>query len=66
MEGPGLKLDDDVVPAGHPRFERHVEAKSEQDHWLSGYQVVDSQALRAYGDTSFAHLLPIAATSPAG
>ena len=59
-------LDDDVFPAGHPRFERHVEGKSEQDHWLSGCQVVVSQVLRTHGDTRLAHLLPIAATSPAG
>jgi hypothetical protein len=47
----------------HPR---HVEAKSAQDHWLSGYQVVVSQVLRTYGDTRLAHLLPIAATAPSG
>jgi hypothetical protein len=43
-----------------------VEARSAQDHWLSGYQVVVSQVLRTYGDTRLAHLLPIAATAPSG
>ena len=47
----------------HPR---HVEAKSAQDHWLSGYQVVISQVLRTYGDTRLAHLPPIGAAPPAG
>jgi hypothetical protein len=66
VQGLGLMLDADVVPAGHPRFERHVQAKSEQRHWLPGCQVVVSQVLRTYSDTRLACLLPIAATPPAG
>jgi hypothetical protein len=43
-----------------------MEAKSAQDDWLSGFQVVVSQVLRTHGDTRLAHRLPIAATPPSG
>jgi len=42
----------------HPR---HQEAKAAQGNWLAGYQVVISQVLRSYGDSSLGHLLPLAA-----
>jgi heme-degrading monooxygenase HmoA len=44
----------------HPR---HVEAKSAQETWLAGYQVVISQVLRTYGDSKLSHLLPTAAAA---
>jgi heme-degrading monooxygenase HmoA len=44
----------------HPR---HLEAKSRQDRWLAGYQVVISQVLRTYGDAQLTHLLPTVGTS---
>jgi heme-degrading monooxygenase HmoA len=40
----------------HPK---HIEAKSKQDQWLSGYQVVISQVIRMYGDSKLAGVLPV-------
>jgi heme-degrading monooxygenase HmoA len=34
----------------------HLEAKSRQDNWLAGYQVVISQVLRTYGDNKLSCL----------
>lgn len=42
----------------HPR---HLEAKAAQGNWLAGYQVIISQVLRTYGDSTLDHLLPVAA-----
>ena len=36
----------------HPK---HIEAKAKQAKWLSGYQIVIAEVLRAYGDNTFAH-----------
>ena len=36
----------------HPQ---HLAAKQRYQQWLSGYQVIVSQVLRSYGDSSFAH-----------
>jgi heme-degrading monooxygenase HmoA len=36
----------------HPK---HLEAKSKQAKWLNGYQVIISQVLRSYGDSSLDH-----------
>lgn len=44
----------------HPR---HLEAKAAQGNWLAGYQVIISQILRTYGDSTLGHLLPIAAAA---
>ncbi len=38
----------------HPR---HLEAKAAQGNWLAGYQVIISQVIRTYGDSTLAHLL---------
>jgi heme-degrading monooxygenase HmoA len=40
----------------HPR---HLEAKSRQENWLAGYQVVISQVLRIYGDAKLDGLLAV-------
>jgi len=40
----------------HPK---HLEAKSKQDKWLAGYQVVISEVIRMYGDTKLSRLLPV-------
>jgi heme-degrading monooxygenase HmoA len=40
----------------HPR---HLEAKSKQDQWLAGYQVIISQVIRVYGDSKLRGLLPV-------
>ena len=40
----------------HPQ---HLEAKSRQDQWLAGYQVIISQVVRMYGDTRLSSLLPV-------
>ena len=40
----------------HPQ---HLEAKSRQDQWLAGYQVIISQVVRMYGDTRLSGLLPV-------
>lgn len=34
---------------------KHLEAKSKQANWLSGYQIVIAEVIRAYGDGSIAH-----------
>ena len=34
---------------------KHLEAKAAQAQWLSGYQVIISQVIRAYGDGAFHH-----------
>jgi hypothetical protein len=44
----------------HPR---HLEAKAAQGNWLAGYQVIISQVIRTYGDSSLGHVLPIAAAA---
>jgi heme-degrading monooxygenase HmoA len=36
----------------HPK---HLEAKALQANWLSGYQIVVSEVIRAYGDGSITH-----------
>ena len=36
----------------HPK---HIEAKAKQAKWLSGYQIVIAEVLRAYSDNTFAH-----------
>lgn len=36
----------------HPK---HLEAKAAQAKWLSGYQVIIAEVLRAYSDEKFAH-----------
>jgi heme-degrading monooxygenase HmoA len=36
----------------HPK---HLEAKALQANWLSGYQIVIAEVIRAYGDGSIAH-----------
>jgi heme-degrading monooxygenase HmoA len=36
----------------HPK---HLEAKALQANWLSGYQIVVSEVIRAYGDGCIAH-----------
>ncbi len=33
----------------------HLEAKAKQAKWLNGYQVVVSQVLRSYGDSTLNH-----------
>jgi heme-degrading monooxygenase HmoA len=40
----------------HPR---HLEAKSKQDQWLAGYQVVISEVVRMYGDSKLSAVLPV-------
>jgi heme-degrading monooxygenase HmoA len=40
----------------HPK---HLEAKSKQQKWLAGYQVVISQVIRIYGDTRLNGRLPV-------
>jgi heme-degrading monooxygenase HmoA len=45
----------------HPR---HLEAKSRQQDWLHGYQVVISQVVRSYGDAKLGHVLAANAKSP--
>jgi heme-degrading monooxygenase HmoA len=40
----------------HPK---HLEAKSKQDKWLAGYQVVISQVIRTYGDSKLGGLQPV-------
>lgn len=37
----------------------HLQAKSKQENWLAGYQVVISQVLRIYGDSKLDGLLPV-------
>jgi heme-degrading monooxygenase HmoA len=37
---------------------RHLEAKSKQENWLNGYQVVISQVIKVYGDGKLSSLLP--------
>lgn len=37
----------------------HLQAKSKQENWLAGYQVVISQVLRIYGDSKLHGLLPV-------
>ncbi|HSV33917.1 MAG TPA: antibiotic biosynthesis monooxygenase [Ramlibacter sp.] len=37
----------------------HLQAKSRQENWLAGYQVVISQVLRIYGDSKLDGLLPV-------
>jgi hypothetical protein len=39
----------------HPE---HVQAKSKPSNWLDGYQVVISQVLRTYGDSTLSGMLP--------
>lgn len=34
---------------------QHLEAKAKHGNWLSGYQVVIAQVMRAYGDGAFVH-----------
>jgi heme-degrading monooxygenase HmoA len=36
----------------HPK---HLEAKALQANWLSGYQIVIAEVIRAYGDGSITH-----------
>lgn len=36
----------------HPK---HLEAKSKQANWLTGYQIYVAEILRAYGNNSFKH-----------
>jgi len=40
----------------HPK---HLEAKSNQEQWLAGYQIVISQVIRMYGDAKLGRLLPV-------
>ncbi len=40
----------------HPQ---HQEAKSKQEQWLAGYQVVIAEVLRTYGDSKLSGLLPV-------
>jgi heme-degrading monooxygenase HmoA len=44
------------VLVNHPK---HLEAKSKQQQWLAGYQVVISQVIRRYGDNKLAGFLPV-------
>jgi heme-degrading monooxygenase HmoA len=37
----------------------HLEAKSKQENWLEGYQVVISQVIKVYGDGKLSALLPV-------
>lgn len=37
------------------RHPKHLQAKEKYSNWLSGYQVVISQVVRAYGDGSIQH-----------
>ncbi len=37
----------------HPK---HLEAKSSQDNWLNGYQVVISEIIKTYGDAKLKNL----------
>lgn len=37
------------------KLPQHLEAKSKSANWLSGYQVVIAQVMRAYGDGTFEH-----------
>lgn len=36
----------------HPK---HIEAKTKQQKWLKGYQVIIAEVQRAYGDGAFPH-----------
>ena len=47
------------------RHPTHLEAKSKQSNWLSGYQVVISQVLRTYGDAKLTGKLPMAGAARA-
>lgn len=42
------------------RHPLHLEAKSRQDRWLAGYQVVIAQVIRMYGDGRLGDRLPLA------
>lgn len=44
----------------HPK---HLEAKKRYGEWLSGYQVVISQVMRTYGDSTMLH--PLRTAPPA-
>jgi len=42
----------------------HLEAKSKQESWLKGYQVVISQVIKVYGDGKLSSLLPVPVPTP--
>ena len=47
------------------RHPTHLQAKSKQGNWLSGYQVVTAQVLRTFGDAKLTGKLPMAGAARA-
>jgi heme-degrading monooxygenase HmoA len=41
------------------RHPAHIEAKSKQEKWLNGYQVIISKVMKIYGDSKLDALLPV-------